>query len=532
MSGRELLHYCAGNGVSSYTIPSDVVRVCDYAFACSPHDLKFVSNLRNISIADDNALETIGKEAFAYLTSIDSIILHSLPNLSSVGIGDKTFYQSFYNANDNANKTNIKFKILMFDLNGATSIPNYFVTDSIYLMGLVLRNEENVTNIGERAFYNLGYKYIQNPSESNINYQDYYSSQYTYVRQGFISFMKEYFNKDDSFFAGLDNRLARDYMNEFLQSYVIFKPLNFVGVLAFYQTSLKVYTATDYIYIKGGDIPSQGMWGAKLYSLIKLQYNTRYTAYTKDIDTILFEGSFIESRALFGFQIVDMAIKFTDCTFGYDSSQTMFGSFTSFSIVDTDKNDDVFYNFEVIFTMSATSEMCKIPARTFENMNIENSNFYLIVDSSITDASIASKALHGVFCRTMYIENIESISTQAFGNANADSLGGDIKDSATEIYFKNCDFSLYEEVTSSTGGTNIVFRNLMFYECKTLQTVVFDSCSAVFTEYKNDLNDNAGDPNFNKFMRTNHLASISEEKDGTNLLKLTLTFDIDAVVGG
>ncbi len=126
--GKTLIQYAIGKKDTSFTIPSSVTSIGNYAFY-------FCDSLKSVTFGKGSKLTSIGYDAFYYCTSLTSIVLPS--SVTSIGYGAFEYCRSL---------TSVTFE----EGSKLTSISNSAFEYCSSLTSIEIPS--SVTSIGERAF--------------------------------------------------------------------------------------------------------------------------------------------------------------------------------------------------------------------------------------------------------------------------------------------------------------------------------------------------------------------------------------------
>lgn len=481
---RELVVYSARNRVADFTIPSDVSRICSYAFSYS-EKWQDAPSLRNVRIESYNHLKEIGDYAFANQMTLNSVYFPELNNLTTLGEG---IFDKAFSISNVQNKYDIAFKYVAFDFNHLNKIPAKMFNNNIFLLSIDMRNADMITEVGASAFHQCGQKYVEESSNQNDNFINYYSSSYTNIHNDGLAYLENNFgvvwnNEPDSVFKQL--------LLEYTQAFVLAdNQLSKVAESAFRTTVVNVYLANNNSISIDTQLKIHAFYGTTFRALNSMQYNTSYQSVASPNVVMEIDSIIIEMYSFHKSVLIDMGIRFIDCIFLVGSSGGQ--SFKDFKIIDT-TNTPGTYNFEVIINNQIDAEIdgsnvssTTIKSGVFAYMSMPNSNVSLIVKSGL-NATLGAQSMYRINCNELNITNIMNVANNTFADAEENSMQTSAFDSAKKITFTDCSFDIEVQIISGTETIN-KFRNLLFYEMRSLKTVVFNNCTNIYNRFSTDEN--------------------------------------------
>ena len=514
---REIFAYCSKNQIRDYVIPSDVVRICDYAF--SQVKLYTASNLRTVTCPTTNELASIGSYAFAQNAPLEVCDFRSLPHLTSLGI---RIFDNSFTSNPTGQQlvdefVNVAFKYVAFDFNNLTYIPKFMFNQTKSLLGIDLINATNITEIGERAFYDFGISYL------NVNGLTHYSDySFTKIRQGLTTYLLQVYNEPVA--SNVESSIFKEYLQQYMQSYIILNSLKNVEASAFDTSagksmmtcytninrivySTEMYTTRSSLDNAQLELNAFGSWGILKFKSLHTMTLKSVVPSPNVINKVVIQNATI---CLQGFDVtlVDMGVQFIDCYFiQARTSDDGSMSFYNFAIVDSDKEDGVDYDFEVTYTANCSS-INKITSNIFSGLTIPNSNFVLYVDASITNFGLSQSCLQNMSCKSITITNVSNIANTTFAPAQVGS-SQTCEGSAISITFNNCSFVF---------TVSNVFRDLMFYELARLEKIYINNCPNIINEFYDS---------GNNLILTTCFKTISRQDGNPTITKNGVNIEVD-----
>lgn len=516
---RKLFAYCSKNTLTSFTIPTDVTRICSYAFTqVNGYNAGY---LRNVYSEDSNSIKEIGNYAFACNSTLQTVVMRTLTNLEQLGtnIFEYSFTEKPTGSEVNPYSSCL-FRYVSFDFNHLTYIPDYMFRGASNLLGFDFLNTENIINVGDYALYDVALDFAKGELSQFYTYSN--------IKSGFIDFAKKYYNEDFSSLTGFELKAK---ISEYLQSFVVLNSLHKVGYRAFdtssYSTDsgsvLKIYVyseSTDCVLVEGTkDDPATisadafGQIGkVKVYPFHLL--TKKIMVRGSELSNLINVQKVVIKNAEVLLQSIDvvlnnLGIEFIDCEF------TKGGSFNSFGIIDSDNEDMTTFDFVVRYTKDYVAgytnaykdyygrddvdrRVNHIADNVFDNLKIQDSNFKLIVAPELSSFVLNQGSLYYVYCKSLTIQNVSEVHNASFCTPTYKETNLGSGYSAVEINFIDCTFAF----TISSG-----FRKDMFVDLKQLQRITFTNCDNIFSE----LFTSDGERTENTF-RNNFYAGVSTIK--------------------